>query len=133
MEGSEGIWGPSGVGSWRVNLRSILGQSEGHSWTQPTYLSLGPGNSLHLAVGRALSLKYTNIWVLGWLWVGTGIALPATPPVPTTPGTPLPPPTWSHVRRCCSRQAKCGRGAQIRRPTHLEGVILRDKDYYRGI
>ena len=92
MRDLEVIWRPSGEWSWRVILRSILGQSEGHSWTQPTYLSLGPVILLHLAVGRALSLKYTKYWVLGWCWVGTGIALPGPPQSRTTRVHPLPSP-----------------------------------------
>ena len=45
-----------------------------------------------MAVGRAFSLKYTKYRVLGWVWLGTGIALPGTHPAYPTPGTP--PPTW---------------------------------------
>ena len=53
-------------------------------------------NCLHLAVGRALSLELVIFWVLGWLGLGTGIALPDTHPAIPTPGTPLLPRTALH-------------------------------------
>ena len=59
-----------------------------------------------MAVGRALSLEYVNIWVLGQWDLGTGIAPPDTHPVPTSshhPGyTPAMPARLDHAAMQCA-------------------------------
>ena len=72
--------------------------------------------------------------------LGTGIALPGThpgthpvyPPCPT-PGTPTSATVLMPVPRGAVRHEQYGRGAQIRRPTHLKVTILRHKGYDRGL
>ena len=64
------------------HLRSILRPYLDPFWTLIKKPHQKPQNCLCLAVGRALRLNMTNIWVLGWFWVGTGIVPLPTHPVP---------------------------------------------------
>ena len=61
---SRPVWG----GSWRVILRPYLGPSEGPSEAISEKPQEIPEILLHLAVGRALSLKYTKYRVLELVW-----------------------------------------------------------------
>ena len=92
--GSEGHLGPSRGLVWRVDSGSILGHSGPYSRPLSRKPHLKHENCLHLAVGRVLISEYTNIGVLGLVLVGTGIAPLQAHPIPTTPGTPLPPLSW---------------------------------------
>ena len=90
MRDLRAISGPSEGGSGRVDSGVILGSILGQFWTLSRKPHRNLRNCLHLAVGRALSLKYTKIWVLGGGWVVPGIATLPAHPRPTTPGTPSP-------------------------------------------
>ena len=84
MRVSEGISGPVREVVWRVDSGSILGQFWTHSRPYLGNLIHIPRFTLHLAVGRALRLKYDEYeGPEGW-WVVPGIALPDPPshPIP---------------------------------------------------
>ena len=59
-------------GVWRVDSRVNLGSNSGQFWSILRKPHRIVRKSLHLAVGRALNLKYTKYGVLGWSWLGTG-------------------------------------------------------------
>ena len=84
-------------------------------------------------MGRASALEYVKYGVLGWLGMGTGIALPTTHPATHTPGTPLPPAGSVPGTALSAPQYKGGRGALIGSSTHFKGPFLRLKGYYRGL
>ena len=65
--------------------------------------------------------------------LGTGIAHLPAHPVRTTPGTPSPHRTEHAPVMAVEHGTEYGRGAQIRRSTHLEDLILRVPRYYRGL
>ena len=91
------ISGPSGIGSWRVILGHILDPFWTHSRPYLRNLIRNLKNCLQTAVGRALRLNMSKIWVLGWLWVVPGIAPLQPTPVSHTPGTPSPPGTHGYT------------------------------------
>ena len=67
-------------------------------------------NCLHLAVGRAISWKYTNIGTLGWVLGGYRYSPPSpTHPYPY-PGYTPPPLQCHHLLHGCYRQEEYGRG-----------------------
>ena len=122
---------------WRVIL-------EGHSglildpyldpfWTLSEKPHELTRKALHLAVGRAFNLKYTNIGVLevpGWV---PGIAPPGTRPAPY-PGYTLLPLLLGPASAARSvSQTKYGRGALIGSPTHFRRPFLRVHGYDRGL
>ena len=118
------IWGPVWDQSGRVILRSILSQF----WTFLDPISgnlIYPQIYLHLAVGRALALNILNMGPRMVLGLGTGIALPAHPSIPIPRVHPCPTPYSCSCTRTSCTQGKYGRGAHIRRPTHLKALILR--------
>ena len=83
-------------------------------------------------MGR-LSLKnMLNMGPGSGLGLGTGIALPPTHHLPYPGYTPPRPTARVHLGARVSGP-EYGRGAHIRRPTHLSGAFLRLKDYYRGL
>ena len=100
----------------RVDSGSILD----HIWTQSEEPHKTAEFDLHLAVGRALRLEYTNIRVLEVYWVGTGIAPPHPPGHPIPRVHPSPPGITQAHRTAVSGTEEYGRGAQIRRPTHFK-------------
>ena len=131
---------------WEGHLGTSLGGGlEGRFWVNSEVI-LGPFSGPYLKKPHEY-LRIAFIWPwVGYLksnilnmgpWdgtgLGTGIAPPHPPTVPTTPGTP-PPYLWLGVTAARSGcRTKYGRGAQIRRPTHLRPVILRVQGYDRGI
>ena len=66
-------------------------------------------------------------------WLVPGIAPPGTHPASATPGTPLPPASARPWLTDAGRWSKYGRGAHIRRSTHLAGTLVAVWDYDRGI
>ena len=127
-----GIWGSEGhLGTiWEEGLE---GRSEGQFW------SILRSILVNSEVNEGLRLKKTFIWP--WVgpqpqkymkygsWEGTGPGYRYSPPRPTPPphhpGYTPPPRHGVHTTSGMLPRAKYGRGAQIRRPTHLRYTILR--------
>ena len=78
-----------------------------------------------MAVGRASNLKYVKYGSWVGAWVGTGIALQPTHPIPTTPGTPSPYPYMPYVALLLAARLKEAVGLksvdQLSLGTHFSG------------
>ena len=135
-----GIWRSSGDQSGGVSGGRFWGHSGSilrHSWTLSGPYLRKPHETvsftLHLAVGRALSLEYTNIGVLGGSGGVPGIALPGTHPATAPRVHPSPHLARRHRHGGLSTAVSNGRGAHIRRTTLFICRILRYPGYDRGI
>ena len=128
----EAISGPVQGGRSEGHLRSILA----HSGTLSGPLSRKPHKPhkrLHLAVGRAYLRNILNMGPGMGPGRGTGIALPAPPSIPHPGYTPPHPPLLHGSSPYPAWCTEYGRGAHIRRPTHLREPFLRHSGYYRGL
>ena len=106
------IWDQSGRSVWRVDSRVIMGSILRSILVNSEKPHEIPENCLHTAVGRALRLNMTKIWVLeaeGW---GTGIAPLQPPSHPHHPGyTPPTPPCTGGSGPCSTLSIKWSWGS----------------------